>query len=150
MTGTITVPLDIRGPLIATLTLTRDNSTFRARDSELGSNSAAWEVAAEGLAFGFRLHATLPRLLVPDERPLGWFGIEAVGAEVYSCVLPWFGEIHNSLGVGGAVVAVAPDRRVSLRTYTNQHPRQIRVFGADTGLQDEDRVELYAATLSFP
>ena len=144
------VPLDIRGPLIATLTLIRDTGATRRRDSELGNNSISWALAPEGMSYGFRLDAALPRLLAPDERPLGWFGIEALGSDEFSSVLPWFGEIHNNTGVGGAVVAVAQDRRISLRTYTNQHPREIRVFGADTILQVQDSVALYAAALFFP
>ena len=48
---------------------------------------------------------------------------------------------------GGATVPIAADRRVSLRTYTHQDPREIRVFGADADVAVGDTVELYAAVL---
>ena len=61
--------------------------------------------------------------------------------------MPWFGEIHNLQGIGGALVAFTADRRVSLRTHTNQHPREIRVAGADTAVQVGDSLELRAVNV---
>ena len=58
--------------------------------------------------------------------------------------MPWFGEIHNQQGIGGAVVALAADRRIALRTYTDRHPREIRAFGAATPVAEGDVVALFA------
>ena len=60
-------------------------------------------------------------------------------------VMPWFGEIHNAAGVGGATVPLSEDRRVSVRTYTHQHPRELRMLGADSAVDLGDTVAIYAA-----
>ena len=71
------------------------------------------------------------RLWAPAGRPRACFGFDAVGNGFGVSLMPWFGEIHNATGIGGAVIALAADRRISLRTYMGTHPREIRVFSAD-------------------
>ena len=61
--------------------------------------------------------------------------------------MPWFGEIHNPQGIGGAIVSIDAATRVSLRTHTGMHPREIRVLGADTPVRVGDIVELHAVVV---
>ena len=140
----------VSGPLIATFRVARANDQ-RSRSSEFSAAAGAWTLAPPGEAAGFALDPdNAARLRAPDGRPGDWFGLEPVGGGgddgFSSTVMPWFGEIHNAQGIGGAVVALSADRRVSLRTYTGRHPREIRVFGADTAVAVGDTVQLYAAT----
>ena len=69
----------------------------------------------------------------------------AIGGDDYSsAVMPYFGEIHNPNGIGGAVVALTDSERLSLRTHVNQNPRDIRVYGADTALTIGRTLRLHA------
>ena len=139
---------DIRGPLIATFTVSRDNDD-RGNSSEFGSASGGWVIAGAGVVEGFALNDESPtRLVSPVGRPRGWFGIEAVGGDDFgSAVMPWFGEIHTVNGVGGVVVAINEERRLSIRSYISIHPRELRVYGADTEVVIGDAVRLYAAVM---
>ena len=113
-----------------------------------GVDAGAWELAPAGEAAGWSIDPDHPRLRAPDMRPPGWIGVEAIGGtedgEFSSALLPWFGEIHHPRGIGGATVSVAADRRLSLRTIVNQHPRELRVYGGDTAVAVGDTVELRA------
>ena len=132
------------GPLIATFRATRASAS-RGISSEFGAASGEWTLAPDGAEAGFGADADRPRLSAPDMRPAGWGGIEAVGGDGFSStILPWFGEVHNQQGVGGAIVAITAERRVSLRTHSNQHPREIRVAGAATPIAIGDTIELRA------
>ena len=139
---------DIRGPLIATFRIARATER-RNKNSEFSAQAGAWTVAPAGEAAGFALNpANSARLRAPAGRPQRCFGFEAVGGGGFGAVvMPWFGEIHNAAGIGGATIPIAADRRVSLRTYTHQDPRELRVFGADADVAVGDTVELYAAVL---
>ena len=137
-----------RGPLLATFTVTRAvaNGGSRSRSDEFGAAAGAWAVADAGTEAGFSADPDRPRLRAPNHRPPGCFGLEAVGGDEFSTsVLPWFGELHQTQGVGGAVVGIDADTRVGLRTYAGQHPREIRVFGADTPVAVGATVRLYGA-----
>ena len=137
-----------RGPLLATFTVSRAvaNGRSRARDAEFGSAAGEWAVADAGADAGFSVDPNRPRLRAPNRRPPGCFGLEAVGGDEFSsAVLPWFGELHQTQGVGGAVVGIDADTRVGLRTYAGIHPRELRVFGADTPVAVGATLRLYGA-----
>ena len=133
-----------RGPLIATFAVNRPSQN-RSSGAELGQAAGRWTVSEAGEAAGFEALAATTRLAAPDNRPPGWSQLEAVGGGEYSStVMPWFGEIHNPQGIGGAVVALSATTRLSLRTYTGQSPREIRLFGADTPAVAGQTFRLYA------
>ena len=134
----------VRGPLVATFTVTR-TSANRDSGAELGQAAGSWEVSEIGAASGFEADEDTTRLIAPPGRPPGWLALEVIGgAEHSSVVMPWFGEIHNPAGVGGAIVALSEAERLSLRTYLNQSPREIRIFGADTAVSVGGSFPIYA------
>ena len=140
-----------RGPLMATLAITRTAAAALAHDAELGSTGAgpdgAWTLTGEGTAAGFSVDESHPRLHAPSRPPEGCFGLEVVGGDDFThSVLPWFGEMHQSeLGMGGVLIGVSAAVRLSLRTYLSA--REIRVFGAGVALAAlvDPAIRLYCA-----
>lgn len=143
-----------RGPLIGTFTFAAAVANSRGVNQEFGAGAGAWTVADEGAAAGFRVNGgRRSRLDVPLERPEPWFGllpVAAVGGAAFGSgvPMPWVGgEIHNASGIGGAVVPVSALHRLSLRTYADRAPCQIRVFGGGTPIPADTVIELYALAL---
>ena len=131
-----------RGPLIAEFVVFRASGN-RSRSSEYGSNSGRWNLTEFGLQAGFAVDDA--RLTAPSLRPEGVVSLEAVGGEeVETSVLPWFGELHNLTGIGGAIVAVGEGERLSVRLHQAESPREVRIAGADTGVSVGARLCLYA------
>ena len=144
----------VRGPLIASFTFALA-VRLKGVGAEFGVGKGSWAAAAAGAAAGFAAaDGAANRLDVPLARPEAWFGLVPV-AEVVGVpfgagvVMPWVGgEVHNAAGIGGAVVPVSDaPARVSLRTYANIAPCQIRVFGGGTAIPAGTVIRLYAATL---
>ena len=132
------------GPLIATLTVTRANQN-RSSSAELGQAAGRWDVSEAGEAAGFEARAGTTQLIAPPAGPPDWRSLEVIGGEEHSRVgMPWFGEIHNPAGVGGAIVALTSDERLSIRTHVNQSPREIRLFGADTAVSAGNSFRIHA------
>lgn len=123
-----------------------------AFSTEIPPKRGGWTVLDGGAAAGFSVDpANGARLRAPDLRPAGLLGIEAIGGtaagDFQSAVLPWFGEIHKPAGEGGAIVGIDAATRLSLRTRADQHPRELRVHGADTAAAIGSTITLYALTL---
>ena len=143
----------VRGPLVASFTFARARN-LKNTGAEFGAGAGSWIVAAAGDAAGFAANAEAAnRLDVPFVRPEAWFGLVPV-AEVDGVAfgtgipMPWVGgEVHNAAGIGGAMIPVSADARLSLRTYANVSPCQIRVFGGDTAIPAGTVINLYAAAL---
>ena len=132
-----------RGPLIAEFVVTR-NSEVRGRSSEIGAASGRWDITDYGLEAGFDVSEVY--LTAPNRPPDGCRAIEVVGGDDYqSAIMPYFGEIHNLQGVGGSVIAVDATERISVRMHLAEHPREIRMAGAETALSVGAKVSLYAA-----
>ena len=128
---------------IATYTVAQASAASRVRTLELGITAGSWVVSDEGQGAGFLSDGR--RLSVPNMRPDLWIGIEAVGGEEFSSsIIPWFGDVVSFQGIGACIVAFTPTERITLRSYVNVHPRQIRVYGADTPVDQNSKVTLYA------
>ena len=145
---------NVRGPLIARFAFVRAVRNEKGTGAEFDGAGRAWTVAEAGAAAGFAANEeSAHRLDVPLVRPEDWWGlvpVAVVGGVPFGTgiVMPWVGgEVHNAAGIGGAVVPVAGNVRVSLRTYANVSPCQIRVFGGGTPVPADTVIELYAAVL---
>lgn len=145
----------VRGPLIARFTFLRQVRQVKNTGAEFAATAGTWAVADAGAEAGFAVNGEAAnRLDVPLIRPDPWFGLLPV-AEVggvpfgSGIVMPWVGgEVHNAAGIGGAVVPVSDaPTRLSLRTYANVAPCQIRVFGGATAIPADAAIALYAAVL---
>ena len=144
----------IVGPLIATFTFSRAVAQPKGNGAEFGANAGTWAVTDIGAEAGFAAAAgAANRLDVPLVRPEPWLGLVPV-AEVNGQAfgtgipMPWVGgEVHNAAGIGGAVVPISAAARLSLRTYANVSPCQLRVFGADTAIPAGTLINLHATAL---
>ena len=112
--------------------VTAVNQSKGSRGKALPNNAGAWTVGEFGRQHGFSTPGG-SALRGPAGRPLRWIGLEVLtrggGA---SSVMPWWGEIHNPQGVGGAMVAVSDTERLLILAVTNEHPRKLVVASAGT------------------
>ena len=133
-----------RGSLIATFTIARNAANIALAD-ELAENMGEWVVSEFGAEADFRAVAETTRLDCPNAR-LPWFsGFEVVGGDEFSnMTMPYFGEIHDQNGVGGSIVSLASNHRISLRNFIAQNPRQFRLYGAATPVAKGSSLSIYA------
>ena len=130
--------------LIAILTVSRTIGN-KSNLSQFGVRDIFWELTEDGKRAKFSIDPNnSSRLLAPDLRPLNFSALEVIGGDQFqSAVMPFFGEIHNTAGIGGTVIALSPTERIQLRTYSNSHPRVLRVFGSGTGVTLGKQVHLF-------
>ena len=139
----------VRGPLIAEFVFSRAVRNRKSTEAEFAASAGSWAVTGIGAEAGFAANVA-NRLNLPHARPDGWFGLVPV-AEVDSVpfgggtVMPWAGGAVYNAGIGGAVLQVSEAARLSLRTYVNAAPCQIRVYGGGTAIPSGAVVKLYAA-----
>ena len=143
----------VRGPSIAAFTFRRAIRQPKGTGAEFAAGAGSWAVTDLGAAAGFAVAEAANRLDVPLSRPEPWFGllpvVEVDGTPFGTGIpMPWVGgEVHNAAGIGGAVVPISEAARLSLRTYANIAPCQLRVFGGGTAVPADTVIRLYALTL---